>query len=441
MVTGPAQAGAVRRPTWDHLGVKNGVGVGIEDGRVAMIAPDGELREWVGEWESGRVGERALTLPLSHSPTVVDCDGRLITAGLVDAHTHAVFGRARLGDQARRARGEDYKAIAEAGGGILSSVADFRGRTEDDLVALTTIRLRQLAALGTTTIEVKSGYGLALEHELKALRVVRRVAEALPVTLVPTFLGAHEVPEEYRSRRDAYVRLVIEEMIPAVASQKLARYCDIFCEPGVFGLADSEAILTAAQRAGLGVKLHADELDQVGAAELAARLGATSADHLGAISAKGVDALAASDTVAVLLPGTLIFLGKTRQAPARVLVESGAILALATDFNPGSSPTGNLPLILAFAVSQQKLQPEEAFIAATINAACALGEGATRGRIVTGGPADLVVWNCRDVRELCYWYGMPLAWRVYAAGRPCHGGEGGISSAGLGADPLSPRIS
>jgi imidazolonepropionase len=154
-----------------------------------------------------------------------------------------------------------------------------------------------------------------------------------------------------------------------------------------------------------------------------------------------VDALAGSDTVAVLLPGTLIFLGKTRQAPARVLVESGAILALATDFNPGSSPTGNLPLILALAVSQQKLQPEEAFIAATVNAACALGEGATKGRLAPGGPADIAVWNCRDIRELCYWYGMPLAWRVYAAGRPCHGDGAGISSAGSGAEPLAPRIS
>lgn len=352
-----------------------------------------------------------------------------------------MFGRPRLGDQGRRARGEDYMAIAEQGGGILSSVTDFRARTEDDLVALTTNRLRQLGSLGSTTIEVKSGYGLTLEHELKALRVVRRVAEALPMTLVPTFLGAHEVPAEFRTRRDAYVRLVIEEMIPAVAKEKLARFCDIFCEPGVFGLAESEAILAAAQHAGLGVKLHADEFEPIGAAELAARLGATSADHLGAVSSRGVDALAASDTVAVLLPGTLVFLGRTRQAPARVLVESGAILALATDFNPGSSPTGNLPLILALAVGQQRLQPEEAFIAATVNAACAVSEGETRGRLVQGGPADLVVWNCRDVRELCYWYGMPLAWRVYAAGRPCHGGDAGISSAGSGAEPLSPRIS
>ena len=445
VVCGPADGGPVRHPTWDHLGVRTGVGVGIDGDRVAMIAPDDALRDWVGEWEAGSVGERSEgvspTLPHSHSPTVVECGGRLITAGLVDAHTHAVFGRARYDEQARRARGEDYKAIAAAGGGILSSVSDFRARGEDELLRLTVGRLRLLAALGTTTIEVKSGYGLALEHELKALRVVRRAAAELGLTLVPTFLGAHEVPPEYRARRDAYVRLVIEEMIPAVATQGLARFCDIFCEPGVFSVDESEAILTAARHSGMGVKLHADELDPGGAAELAARLGATSADHLGAVSARGIEALAASTTVAVLLPGTLTFLGKPKQAPARALVEAGAIVALATDFNPGSSPTGNLPLILALAVSQARLQPEEAFLAATVNAACALDEGTEKGRIHVGGPADLVVWNCRDVRELCYWYGMPLAWRVFAAGRPCQGGGAGITSAGSDSEPLSPPIS
>jgi imidazolonepropionase len=423
VVCGPAERGPVRRPTSDHLGIRTGVGVGIEDGRIALIAADAELREWVG------------------SPTAVDCGGRLITAGLVDAHTHAVFGRPRLEDQARRARGEDYKAIAAAGGGILSSVADFRARGEDELLALTVNRLRHLAALGTTTIEVKSGYGLALEHELKALRVIRRAGAELGLTLVPTFLGAHEVPAEYRPRREAYVRLVIEEMIPAVAAQGLARFCDIFCEPGVFSLAETEAVLTAARAAGLAGKLHADELDPAGGAELAARLGAVSADHLGAVSPRGIEALAGSDTVAVLLPGTLTFLGKSRQAPARALVEAGAIVALATDFNPGSSPTGNLPLILALAVSQARLQPEEAFLAATVNGSWALGEADARGRVAPGAAADLVVWNCRDLRELCYWYGMPLAWRVYAGGRPCQAPAAGISSAGSTAAPLSPPIS
>jgi imidazolonepropionase len=359
----------------------------------------------------------------------------------VDAHTHAVFGRARLEDQARRARGEDYSAIAAAGGGILTSVADFRTRGEEELVALTRTRLAHIARLGTTTVEIKSGYGLAVEHELKALRVVCRLAAELPLTLVPTFLGAHEVPAEYRSRRDAYVRLVIEEMIPQVAGQRLAAFCDVFCEPGVFGLDETAAILAAARRHGLLAKLHADELDHSGGAELAARLGATSADHLGAISPRGIEALAASDTVAVLLPGTLAFLGNRRQAPARELVDGGAVVAVATDFNPGSSPTGNLPLVLALAVSQARLQPEEAFLAATVNAACALGLGGEKGRLFQGGPADVVVWNCRDVRELCYWYGMPLAWRTYASGHPCLADGRGVSSPDSGAGPLSPPIS
>jgi imidazolonepropionase len=433
VVTGPPAGEAVRRPTADHLGLVTGAGLGVEDGRVALVAPEAEVREWAGERRTARWSQ-------ANANVVVDCEGRLITAGLVDCHTHAVFGRPRLEDQARRARGEDYKAIAAAGGGILSSVEDFRSRGEEELFRLTRSRVSLLAALGTTTLEIKSGYGLSVTEELKALRVVRRVAESVPVTVVPTFLGAHEVPSEYRSRRDAYVRLVVEEMLPAVARERLALFCDVFCEPGIFSLAESEAILSAARQLGLAVKLHADELDPSGGAELAARLGAASADHLGAVSAAGVEALAASRTVAVLLPGTLTFLGRSRQAPARALVDAGAVVALASDFNPGSSPSGNLPLMMALGVSQARLSPAEAFIAATVNAAAALGLGESAGRIVAGGRADLVVWNCRDVGELAYWFGMPLAWRTYAGGRPCHSGWQGVSSASYGAEPLSPPI-
>ena len=427
VATGPSEDGPIRHPTWDHLGIKTGIGVGIEDGRIAMIAPDDDLRDWIHDSTH------------DSRPTTHDCGQRLITPGLVDCHTHAVFGKPRTGDQSRRARGEDYKTIAAAGGGILSSVEDFRARPEDELTLLTTERLRQAGALGSTTIEVKSGYGLALEHELKALRVIKRVAAQLPQRLVPTFLGAHEVPADYRPRRDAYVRLVIEEMLPVVAREQLAVFCDVFCEPGVFALDETRAILEAAAALGLKAKLHADELDGSGGAELAAQLGAASADHLGSISARGIDALAASDTVAVLLPGTLTFLGKQRQAPARTLIGTGAIVALATDFNPGSSPTGNLPLVMALAVSQSRLQPEEAFLAATVNAAHAVG--LSGGRLTVGQQADLVVWNCRDIRELSYWYGMPLAWRVLAGGRPCHHSGGGITSPNSGAGPLSPLSS
>lgn len=426
IVTGPGSSGPVRHPAWDHLGIRTGVGIGIENGRVALIERDSVLRDWVRE------------PGVTPAAPLVECGGRIVTAGLIDAHTHGVFGKARLDDQARRARGEDYKAIAAAGGGILSSVADFRRREVSELVELTAARLAYLAALGSTTMEVKSGYGLSLEAELKALEVIHRVAQLMPVRLVPTFLGAHEVPAEYRQRRDAYVRLVIEDMIPAVAAAGLAVFCDVFCEPGVFSLDETAAILDAARAHGLKTKLHADELDPIGGAELAARLGATSADHLGAISRAGIEALAASQTVAVLLPGTLTFLGKNRQAPARELFEAGAIVALATDFNPGSSPTGNLPLVMALAVSQARFQPEEAFVAATVNAAAAIGLGDGAGRIEVGSRADLVVWNARDVRELCYWYGMPLAHLVLADGRPCPVPYAGVSSAGSTGSLLSP---
>jgi len=427
VATGPAAPGPVRRPAWDDVGLRTGVGVGVEDGRIALIAPDDEVGEW---------------FHAARSPdTLVDCGGRLITAGLVDPHTHALFGKPRLEDHARRARGDDYKAIAAAGGGILSSVADFRSRSEDALVALALPRLAMLAALGTTAVEIKSGYGLAVEPELKALRAIARLRREVPLQVVSTFLGAHEVPADYRSRRDAYVRLVIEEMLPAVAYAGLASFCDVFCEPGVFSVEESEAILRAAAALGLGLKVHADELDPSGGAELAARLGAASADHLGAISPAGVEALAASETAAVLLPGTLVFLGRSRQAPARALLEAGAIVALASDFNPGSSPSANLPLMMALAVSQAWMQPEEAFLAATANAAHAIRLGGSRGRLAVGAPADLVVWNCRDVRELAYWYGIPLAWRVYASGCPCLGGGWGISSPGSAGTVLSPPMS
>jgi imidazolonepropionase len=424
VATGPAAQGPVRRPSWDDVGLRTGVGVGVEDGRVVIIAPDDEVGEW---FHAARTPD-----------TLVDCGGRLITSGLVDPHTHALFGRPRLEDHARRARGDDYKAIAAAGGGILSSVADFRARSEDALVALTLPRLRMMAALGTTAVEIKSGYGLSLEDELKALRAIARLRHEVPLQVVATFLGAHEVPAEYRARRDAYVRLVIEEMLPAVAQERLAAFCDVFCEPGVFGVDESEAILTAALGWGLQLKLHADELDPSGGAELAARLGAASADHLGSISPAGVEALADSGTAAVLLPGTLVFLGRSRQAPARALLDAGAIVALATDFNPGSSPSANLPLMMTLAVSQAHLQPEEAFVAATANAAHAIRLGEGRGRLAEGSPADLVVWNCRDLRELAYWYGIPLAWRVYASGCPCLGDGWGISSPGSTGAVLSP---
>lgn len=338
----------------------------------------------------------------------VDCGGGVLVPGLVDSHTHAIFGKPRYEEQEMRAAGRDYMAIAAAGGGIHASVRDLRARDEDELVALALSRIRRLASYGTTTVEVKSGYGLTIEDELKMLRAVRRLQALTPVRLVPTFLGAHEIPMEARARpagRREYVELVAREMIPQVGAQGLAAFADVFCEPGVFTLDETREILGAARAAGLGLKLHADELRPSGGAELAAELGATSADHLAAVSHPGIAALAASATVATLLPGTMLFLGKDRQAPARDLVTAGAAIALATDFNPGTSPTPNFPLVLSLGVSQLRLSVAEVIVAATVNGAAALGLAGTIGQLSPGFSADLALFDIDDVREIPYWYG------------------------------------
>lgn len=380
----------------------------------AAVLIDGDRIAWVGpRRDAPNVGAQHAA-----PPQVVEVAGVLFP-GFVDCHTHAVFGAPRLDDHERRALGVDYKAIAAGGGGILQSVRDVRSRSEAELESLTRVRLNALIAHGATTIEVKSGYGLELEAELKQLRVIRRLASDLPATLIPTFLGAHEVPPEYRARRAAYVQLVCEEMIPAVANQGLARCCDIFCEPGVFSVAESRQVLAAARKQGLAVKLHADELEGSGGAELAAELGALSADHLAAISEPGIQALAASATVAVLLPATMIFLGKRSQAPARRLIEAGAAVALASDFNPGTSPTMSMPLVMALGVSQLGLRHSEVVTAVTINAAAALGLAADRGQIAPGCVADLLLAAVDDWREVAYWMGGDVVSAVWTAGSAC----------------------
>jgi imidazolonepropionase len=385
-----------------ELGVAADVAVLIgDDGHIAAVAPHAEL------------------MTQARDATVREVDGVLFP-GFVDCHTHAVFGMARLADHERRSRGTGYKEIAAAGGGILSSVRDVRQRSYDELADLTRRRLDHLLALGSTTVEVKSGYGLSLEAELKQLDVIAAMAADAGPQVVPTFLGAHEVPEEYRPRPDEYVDLVIHEMLPAVERQGVARYCDVFCEPGVFTTEQSRRVLDAAARHGMRAKLHADELDPSGGAELAAQLGAASADHLAAISEEGIAALAASDTVAVLLPGTMMFLGQRRQAPGRSLIDAGAAVALATDFNPGSSPGMSLPLMTTLAASQCGMVPAETITAITVNGAAAVGEAHTRGQIAPGFRADLVLVAVRDWRELVYWYGDNLVTEVWLAGRACH---------------------
>jgi imidazolonepropionase len=341
--------------------------------------------------------------------------------GFVDSHTHAVFGAPRLEDQERRARGVSYQEIAAAGGGILQSVRDVRQRSEAELRELTARRLGMLLRQGTTTVEVKSGYGLSLDAELKQLAVIRALSQGAPRP-VGTFLGAHQVPQEHRGDPEHYVSVVVEEMLPAVKRQGVARFCDVFCEPGVFTVAQSRRVLEAARLQGFGLKLHADELDGSGGAELAAALGAVSADHLAAVSDAGIAALGTSSTVAVLLPGTMLFLGRG-QAPARRLIDAGAAVALATDFNPGSSPGMSLPLMAMLGVSQLGMLPAEAVIAITVNGAAALSEAEWIGQIAPGFRADLVLLAVRDWRELAYWYGASLVREAWVGGAACHLGK------------------
>jgi imidazolonepropionase len=393
-------------------GVLPGGAVAVAEGRIAAVGPTDAL-------------ERAYP-----SAQRIDCGGGVLTPGLVDSHTHAIFGASRAAEQEMRAGGADYMAIAAAGGGIHASVRDLRARDEETLYGLAYSRLLRLAAYGTTTVEVKSGYGLTVDDELKTLRVIARLAATLPLRIVPTWLGAHEIPLESRSTptaRAAYVRLLTEEMLPRVVAERLARFADAFCEPGVFTVDETRAVLTAARDAGLGVKLHADELSPSGGAELAVALGATSADHLAAISPAGIAALAAGPTVATLLPGTLLFLGKTTQAPARALIDAGAAVAVATDFNPGTSPTPNFPLILTLAVSQLRMSVAEALIAATANGAAALGLASDVGQIAPGFSADLALFDVTDLREIPYWYGDRRCRASWVRGRACHPLDRGIA--------------
>ncbi|MDE3171994.1 MAG: imidazolonepropionase [Gemmatimonadota bacterium] len=404
VVTCAGRAEARRGGAMDDVAARTGLAVAVRGDRIDAVGPEDDVRRAYPEAD------------------VVDCGRGVLAPGFVDSHTHAVFGRGRAAEHEMRAAGLDYMEIARRGGGIHASVRDLRQRSEDELYALARGRLRTLARSGVTTVEVKSGYGLALDDELKMLRVIRRLAGDLPLRLVPTFLGAHEIPLEARATaggRRAYINTLIHEMIPRVAAERLASFADVFCETHVYTADESREILAAARAAGLGLKLHADELSPSGGAELAAELQATSADHLAAISDPGIAALAAARTVATLLPATMTFLGRAGQAPARRLIEAGVPVALATDFNPGTSPTLHFPTVLTLGVSQLRLSAAEALVAATVNGAAALGLAESVGQITPGFSADLALFDAEDYRELPYWFGAPLCRRSWVAGKPC----------------------
>jgi imidazolonepropionase len=371
----------------------------ISNGAVLMRA---EHIVWVGPTKEVPMSE------LDSRPVVFDGAGFDLVAlpGFVDSHTHPVFGGTRAEEYDLRCQGKTYQEIAAAGGGIRASVRQLRAASPEQLEVRTEQYFQQFLAHGTTTIEAKSGYGLSLEDELKILRVLAALRGRSRLETLSTFLGAHDVPDEYRRSRDTYVRRIIEEMIPQVAREKLASFCDVFCDAGYFTVDESRAILQAAKQNGLGLRIHAEQMAHSGGARLAAELGVASADHLDWIDDRDIEALHQAGTVATLVPGSTFNLGLTRYPPARKLIEAGVPVALATDFNPGSCFTLNMQIILSIACSQMKMTPAEAITAATINAAHSLGLANRLGSLEEGKQADVVLMNVPDYREIPYFFGV-----------------------------------
>jgi imidazolonepropionase len=354
---------------------------------------------------------------LSGDAEVVDATGRVVLPGFVDAHAHPVFAGNRLDEFEMRARGATYEEIAAGGGGIRSTVRKTRVATEDQLLAQAIKHAEWFIRCGTTTVEAKSGYGLSVEDEIKILRVVRRLNQETPVEFVPTFLGAHAIPEDFQSAPDRYVSLVIDEMLPRIAKEGLAEFCDVFCEGGYFDLETSRRVLSAARERGLDVRMHADQLTNGGGAELAAELGAVTADHLEQTEALGIAAMKRAGVQPVLLPGSVYALGKDRYPPAREMIEAGLGVVIATDFNPGSSPTPSMQMVLSLAATQMKMTPAEGVTAATINAAYSLKRGDKIGSLEAGKLANFALHDCADYRELAYYFGVPQTHSVYVSGQ------------------------
>lgn len=378
---------------------------GVEQGKLEIINDgailiEGDTIKWVGLSQD-------LPTTAAEAPTerilVEDC---VVMPGFVDSHAHPLFMQSRAHEYELRIQGKSYMEIAAMGGGILASVAAVRNASLEQLVEVSQARIHRFLEHGTTTLEAKTGYGLDLENEIKMLEAIQRLQATTPLELVPTFLGAHETPPEYKSRKADYVRLLVERIIPEVSKRGLAEFCDCFVEPGIFELDQAEEILRTAKRYGLRLKLHADQLSHSGAALLGVKLEAVSIDHLEKIASQEIQALAQSSSVATLLPGSVFHLGAEHYPPARALIEAGVPVALATDFNPGSSPTASMQMILSLACTQMRMTPAEAIVAGTINAAHALGRADRIGSLEPGKQADLCVMDVGDYREIPYWFGM-----------------------------------
>jgi len=348
---------------------------------------------------------------------VIDAGGRVVMPGFVDAHTHPVFAGRRAGEFEERALGVTYQEIAARGGGIQSTVRATRQGTLDELVVAGKRYADWFLRTGTTTVEAKSGYGLTVEDEIKILEAIKRLDSETTLRYVPTFLGAHDIPPEYKSRRDEYVSLLIGEMLPRVAGETLAEYCDVFCEDKVFTNDESRKILSAATHQGLGLRMHADQLSLSGGAKLAAELGTVTADHLEYTDSDGIAVLKSAGVQPVLLPGSVYALGSSRYPAAREMIDAGLAVVLATDFNPGSSPTPSMTMILSLASTHMKMTPAESITASTINAAHTLNRGDYLGSLEPGKIADFVIHDCQDYRDLAYFFGVEHPGKVFAGGK------------------------
>ena len=381
------------------LAIRTDAGMLVRDGVIAVVG-----------------SSRDIARQAPADAEIVDATGRVVLPGFVDAHTHPVFSGDRVDEFELRARGATYEEIAAAGGGIRSTVAKTRAAAEEELRRQALKHARWFLQCGTTTVEAKSGYGLTLADELKMLRVMRGLEKETALEFVPTFLGAHAIPEEFRQEPARYVDLVINEMLPQVTAEQLAEYCDIFCERGYFDVDTARRILAAAKHHRLKLRMHVDQLTNSGGAGLAAELGAVTADHLEQTEQDGIEALRRANVQPVLLPGSVYALGKTRYPRAREMIEAGLAVVLATDFNPGSSQTPSMPMVLSLAATQMKMTPAESVTAATINGAYSLQRGDRIGSLEPGKLANFAIFDCSDYRELAYYFGFPQTHSVYVKG-------------------------
>ncbi|MGA2809068.1 MAG: imidazolonepropionase [Terracidiphilus sp.] len=389
--------------------------VGVEL-RELGIVPDGALIAWEGRIAA--VGSYAeLRSKIPPDATVIDAEGRSVTPGFVDAHTHLVFAGNRAAEFEQRIDGATYQEIAASGGGILRTVGLTRAADEDDLLAVARKHRDWMLRAGTTTIEAKSGYGLDGETELKMLRVLARLDEEGPARIVSTLLAAHTMPPEFAGRREEYVRWIADELIPEVAAARLARFCDAFCDDHAFTEEETRTVLTAARRNGMRLRVHAEQFRPGTGAALAAELGAATADHLETATAETLQRLRTAGVQPVLLPGSVFALGRRNYPAARTMVEMGLALVLATDFNPGSSPIASMPFVMSLACLEMGLSPAEALTAGTINAAWSLDMGNLVGSLETGKQADFLIHEGDDYRELAYFIAAPARPRVFVSGR------------------------